>query len=363
MKDYKGLYHKEKTIVPCYEHGAHFKYLDLVNALLDLQINLSNKNNIENQEINYSTIKNDILLIKGKIDNTKQYNLKTNLLLIKKNENQRYNNINKIDFLNKKKNNETNNNNLLFNESNQNLFHKREKLKFISKSINKKDEKLPIINSINNSNSISLRNKSVSPYQLTERIIYDFDNDKINTNINEIKVIKEYSSKNNLYENNNIHNEISNKMLIKYNKNKRNIDSIEILPDINSFHYNHHLTYENGKKKLNVDEFEKTKSQILGKNTNKIKIKPINKKSHKGLSRIFLNAINNKNYSTEKTDSHKSKKVKIKSIFETEKQIKNNNLLTDRKNFYRKNNFETINNDMAKQIYLLKKNLLNNVNK
>ena len=358
MKDYKGMYHNGKTITPCYEYGAHFKYSDLVNSLLELQTNLSNKNDkndIENQETNYSPIKNDILLIKEKINRPKQYNLKTYLFLRKKMDNQRYNEID-YKYNNENEDFETNNNNNLLNkESNKNSFHLRKKLKNISKSINKKEEKLPKIN-IFNSNSISLRDKPFNSNKLMEKIIYDFENDKTNTNNYEIKTIKEYTSKNKRY-NNNIYNEI-----IDYNKNKKNYDNIEFLPHINSFNSNHHITQENENKKLYLNEFEKTKSQIFGKNKNKITIKSINK-SHKGLSKKFLNEINSKENLIEKTETHKSKKIKIKSIFETEKQIKNNNLLTDRKNIYKRNNLETINNDMTKQIYILKKNLLNNSNK
>jgi len=57
MKDYKGLYHNDNSITPCFEHGAHFKYLDLVNALLELQKNYSNKNETPNTQTDISSIK------------------------------------------------------------------------------------------------------------------------------------------------------------------------------------------------------------------------------------------------------------------------------------------------------------------
>ena len=33
MKEYKGFYHNEQQKISTYEHGAHFKYSDLVNEL------------------------------------------------------------------------------------------------------------------------------------------------------------------------------------------------------------------------------------------------------------------------------------------------------------------------------------------
>ena len=53
---------------------------------------------------------------------------------------------------------------------------------------------------------------------------------------------------------------------------------------------------------------------------------------------------------------------RLRSIFETEKIIKKNNLLNE-PNSHNKRYVETVNNDISKQIYLLKKQLLVNPNK
>lgn len=75
MKDYKGLYREEKSYVPCFEHGAHFKYLHLVNALKELQLNLYNKNELESIEITESPIKNNNIMLLRESDKKKQNNI------------------------------------------------------------------------------------------------------------------------------------------------------------------------------------------------------------------------------------------------------------------------------------------------
>ena len=61
MKNYKGLYHDDNIKAPNYEHGAHFKYSDLVDPLKKLQVELSKE--IPNLEINNSPKKDDKILI------------------------------------------------------------------------------------------------------------------------------------------------------------------------------------------------------------------------------------------------------------------------------------------------------------
>ena len=80
MKEFKGLYHNEETRIPSFEHGAHFRYLDLFNALKELKSNLSNKNESQNLEIYNTPNKNEILLIKENNKKPKHYKLKTNLV-------------------------------------------------------------------------------------------------------------------------------------------------------------------------------------------------------------------------------------------------------------------------------------------
>ena len=72
MKHYKGLFYNDKSIAPSFEHGAHFKYLDLVNALQKLQNELSSKNDVQNLETNYSPVKNDILIVDKRIKKHKK---------------------------------------------------------------------------------------------------------------------------------------------------------------------------------------------------------------------------------------------------------------------------------------------------
>ena len=53
---------------------------------------------------------------------------------------------------------------------------------------------------MNNNNSIALRNKSFNPQKITEKIIYNFDEEKT-TNNNALDII-EYNTRNKNYENN-----------------------------------------------------------------------------------------------------------------------------------------------------------------
>lgn len=371
MKEFKGLYHNEKSITPCYEYGAHFKYLDLVNALKELQSKISNKNENENLESIYSPIKNETLLIKEKIKKPKKYKLKPKILNTENNENKRYNN--EKDNINE---NEEISENIIIRESNKDLFNSKRKrnkenkiYKGISKSIDRRDEKLPKINiNINNSHSISLRNNSYNPHKLMEKIIYDNEDDDKNIINNEIKEIKEYHSKNKNYEINNIQSEMRKRKLNKSKKNIGNNGNIDFLPKINTFRNNQ---IEEQNTKINMEEIEETQSQIEDDkiikiqssiNANRI-INPIKKISHKGLNRLYLNDLINAKDNQENQKLNIFKNNRLKSIFETEKQIKNNNILTDRIHNYNRNNFDKINNDMTQEIYQLKKHLLNNQNK
>ena len=93
MKFYKGLYYNDKTKAPSFEHGAHFKYADLVNALQQLQNELSSKIDIQTLETNYSPIKNDILFIDKRIKKHKKFRLSSKFLNIETKDNERYNQI------------------------------------------------------------------------------------------------------------------------------------------------------------------------------------------------------------------------------------------------------------------------------
>lgn len=367
MKEFKGLYHNEETRIPSFEHGAHFRYLDLFNALKELKSNLSNKNESQNLEIYNTPNKNEILLIKENNKKPKHYKLKTNLVT-ETNDNQRYKDLDNI----KEYENDEKKYNIYIRESNKDLLNKSKinfKEKGLSKSIDRVKDRLPKIKS--KKNPISLRNKSFDPQNLVERIIYDFENTKsIDQNIFEIK---DYNTRNkNMEINNNkpIETEVSNFKFNSLKINQRNNDKGEILPKINSFRYN--------QIQDNLEDIKETGSQFQNNKNNRInnsidaqsiKFHLSNRKSFKGLNRFFINDSNNKNNVNvlERSEKRRPNAIinnRLKSIFETEKQIKHNNLLFNEKNKnYNNNYFETINNDIAQQIYKLKKQLLINTKK
>ena len=369
MKDYKGLYHNDKSIMPCFEHGAHFKYLDLVNALKELQEKVSNKNEKENEALTYSPIKNETLLIKEKLIKPKKFKLKTNVLNSENKDNKRYR---EITYSNE---NEESEEDILIKQRKRNNEFKR--FKGMSKSLDRKEEKLPLIK-INNSNSISLRNNSFNPHKLMERIIYDFNEDENIIN-KELREIGEYNSKIKHFEMRNILNEISNRKLHKSKKNIRKFENI--FPKINSVR-GAQAVGEEQTKNINIEdieeeetifennnyiennEFSKIQNSI---NANKIKVHPLKKKSHKGLSRLYLNDLSKikKNDMKDNDENQKSRFVlngRLRSIFQTEKQLKSYNLLTDRIHNKEKT-LDKINNNIAQEIYKIKKNLLIDKNK
>lgn len=363
MKYYKGLYYNDKSKAPSFEHGAHFKYLDLVTALQKLQNELSSKNDIQNLETNYSPVKNDILVVDKRIKKRKKYRLSSKILNTEKKDNQRYNEIDtqnnnieteKNDKISSKKNSYKDS--IKANKSKHHIH------KDISKSIDRNFKKLPIIN---NHNSISLKNKSFNPKKYMEKIIHEYENDENNDN-NE-------NFENNRYkndeDNNNIEKfDIRSKILgksKKHHKKDRNkvANSMDVLPKINSFYYQQKIKYEHEREKENEDNdndvseyIEKEKQNELKNtidaNSNNIQIyQPRKKISHKIFnSNLFMKDNLNKNdiFSDMKKSRKELDNYRLKSIFETEKQIKDN-----------KNYIETINNEMARQIHHLKINLLN----
>ena len=362
MKHYKGLYYNDKSLAPSFEHGAHFKYLDLVNALQKLQDELSSKIDIQNLETNYSPVKNDILVVDKRIKKRKKYRLSSKVLNTEKKENQRYN------LFDSQNNNIENEKNEKINEENDEINSiKVTKSKHhhiqkdISKSIDRNWKKLPIIN---NHNSISLKNKSFNPQKYMEKIIYDYEN-----NENEEKEDNNrYKDRDDEDKMNVEKSDIRSKILgqsKKHHKKKRNnvAHSTDILPKINSFYYQQRIKQEqeNENDEKDISEYiEKEKLNEL-KNTidanNNIQIyQPRKKNSHNKFStNLFIKDLSNyKNdiFSDKKKSRKDFDNYKLKSIFETEKQIKDS-----------KNYIETINNEMARQIHHLKLNLLSERNK
>ena len=307
MKDFKGIYgeqEKEKEIT-YYEHGAHFKYSDLVDALNKLQYKRLPKKdlNLEVEELNN---KNGIKIISEK-KKKKKYKLKLNTQANNDNNN-RYKDINvNIDYKmeqypNEEKKNENDNEKFTYHLKKSKIINP------ISKSVDRSKINLPkiVFNHINinnnsniNNNPISLRNKSFNSKKLKELI------------------------------------EDENKKTKKEENNK-----IEILPKLDSNYYKQNNTKEK--------EYKKT--------IDNIKMFSIKNKNKRSYNNNINDRIN--------TETGKSKGIlnnRIRSIFEIEKEIKKNYLNNDISNIYynNKNYIDVINNDISNQIYQLKKKFIN----
>ena len=90
MINYKGLFYNEDRDKKYYEGGAHFKYSDLVNALLELQKDAK----INQETITLKKEKNNcvnIFKIDNSIKNIKEIDINSNLLTINSNKNSIYN--------------------------------------------------------------------------------------------------------------------------------------------------------------------------------------------------------------------------------------------------------------------------------
>ena len=357
MKYYKGLYYNDKSIAPSFEHGAHFKYIDLFNALQKLQDELSSKNDIQNLETNYSPVKNDILVIDKKIKKRKKYRLSSKILNTEKKDNQRYNLIdNQINNIESEKNDEINSRKNSHKGSIKSNKKKHHIHKDVSKSLDKNYKKLPIIN---NYNSVSLKNKSFNPHKYMEKIIYDYEDDNHNEN-GENNRYKDDEDKINI-EKIDIRSKILDKSK-KHHKKKRNnvIHSTDVLPKINSYYFQQKIKEEQENEDKDISEYIEKERQDELKNTidanSNIQIyQPRKKISHKKFNtNLFIKDNLNKNdiFSDFKKSRKELDNYKLKSIFETERQIKDN-----------KNYMETLNNEMARQIHHLKLNLLNDRNK
>jgi len=320
MKEYKGLYHDEKKDIVSFEHGAHFKYLDLYNALMNLQSKNSSRNDLQYLETDYSQNlngnNNDILLFKPKSKKKKKIKLKE-----RNNDNNRYHDNdypNYDDEINKNSNNAIN--------IRGSFTHKRKDIKipntFVSRSVDRSKNKLPTIlqNSIGNNNLASLNSNK------------EDDDFKIEDEINRIANSKTMKIKN-----------------INLHKNRKS-NKGDLLPIISSFNYN-----KNTNEEGNILDESKSRikdNQIIKRFQNHAVTKINNKNNYK----FLLNDMYGSNLEDQKSKIMPN--IKIRSIFDTEKQIKNHKLLNRINNNYHNNYVETINNDLSKQIYQLKKQLL-----
>ena len=306
MKDYKGIYHNVEDKSESFEYGAHFKYADLYRILKDLQIKQQNENKDEdNKNTTPKNIEN-----KEEVDITKKRK-KLKLKTFAINQNNRY-----LFTESTKKNNDKDEFSVIEEEE---IKHGRKKNKLITKSVEK--VRLPNISS---NGLISIQIKAPNKNTLAES--YDAH-------------------------------------VLRRKKDKgRTIH----FPKINSLHRNNIIS-ETEKNFI----FE-TENRLPDNNAIKI-YKPSldNDPSNQSSSRKQLPQVSNSNQDVEneeKTDlflKPKRKTNKLLSIFEKEKLRKNNfNLfLGEKNNYLNKEHRDIMNNEMAKQIHNLKKQLKGHSNK
>ena len=306
MKDYKGVYYNVQDKSESFEYGAHFKYADLYRILKDLQIKQQNENKDEDDK--NTTTKN--IENKEEVDITKKRK-KLKLKTFAINQNNRY-----LFTDSTKKNNDKDEFSVIEEEE---IKHGRKKNKLITKSVEK--VRLPNISS---NGLISIQIKAPNKNILAES--YDAH-------------------------------------VLRRKKDKgRTIH----FPKINSLHRNNIIS-ETEKNFI----FE-TENRLPDNNAIKI-YKPSldNDPSNQSSSRKQLPQVSSLNQdieNEEKTDlflKPKRKTNKLLSIFEKEKLRKNNfNLfLGEKNNYLNKEHRDIMNNEMAKQIHNLKKQLKGHSNK
>ena len=306
MKDYKGVYYNVQDKSESFEYGAHFKYADLYRILKDLQIKQQNESKEEDDK--NTTPKN--IENKEEVDITKKRK-KLKLKTFAINQNNRY-----LFTESTKKNNDKDEFSVIEEEE---IKHGRKKNKLITKSVEK--VRLPNISS---NSLISIKIKAPNKNTLAES--YDAH-------------------------------------VLRRKKDKgRTIH----FPKINSLHRNNIIS-ETEKNFI----FE-TENRLPDNNAIKI-YKPSldNDPSNQSSSRKQLPQVSNSNQDVEneeKTDlflKPKRKTNKLLSIFEKEKLRKNNfNLfLGEKNNYLNKEHRDIMNNEMAKQIHNLKKQLKGHSNK
>jgi len=185
---------------------------------------------------------------------------------------------------------------------------------------------LPTINTNNiNNKDIYSRRKNKNQYRLTERFI----NEDKNT-YNPIKLNRSSDFKN------------------KSKEGKKEF------PKINSFYYNNILQ----------EDKDQIETQSRFKETTSIKIyNGLTEKKNKNFPKMLH--LYNESKSNVKTEEIRveRKAERLKSIFEKEKLIKNNNLFLGEKNNYYNKEKDILNDEMAHQIYNLKKQLLGKTKK
>ena len=329
MKDYKGIYHGTTSTTNYYEFGAHFKYLELYNALNKLK-----KEKTENIPLNDdSLLKLENKEEKEPSKKRKKYKLKTlDVKDIK--ESKKYLGL-ETDINEKSKEKGKNKFSTIEEEQENNIKeNRRKKSRLLTKSLDK--IVLPKIKIKNLNNEDNSKDKILSPIKLLEE-----KKDKNNYQIGRLSKSLDLKKKN-------------------ASEKKDNF------PKINSNYFKDIIIEEKDNKEM----VEETQSRFKDNNES-IKIfnnnednnirkgKILKKLSTRRMERVSL--INNeqeKNF--ELLPKSSIKLDRLKSIFEKEKEIKRINLFLGQKNNYSTNNRNLMNEEMAQQIHNLKMQILSN---
>ena len=313
MKDYKGIYHDTESTTDYYEFGAHFKYIELYDALNNLK--KERMDNIPLEQDFSSKQKNKETIEPSK----KRKRYKLNTLNIKNNE--RYSRL--ITDINEKEKEIS----VIEEEKDDNNKIKKRRL---TKSLDK--ILLPKIHLKNNNNDETFKNKILSP-------IKSFDGKKDNNNYKLQKLSKPLNLK------------------------KKNIsEKKEKFPKINSSYYKEILQDNNDNNKEKVEEtqskFQDNNESIKIFNHNEETIlkrrRNLKKMTNMRNERLLSNLNNEQEKYFESLRKPNIKLDKLKSIFEKEKEIKKINLFLGQKNNYSSNNRNLMNEEMAQQIHNLK---------
>ena len=329
MKDYKGIYHGTTSTTNYYEFGAHFKYLELYNALNKLK-----KEKAENIPLNDdSLLKLENKEEKEPSKKRKKYKLKTlDIKDIK--ESKKYLGL-ETDINEKSKEKGKNKFSTIEEEQENNIKeNRRKKSRLLTKSLDK--IVLPKIKIKNLNNEDNSKDKILSP----------------------IKLLEEKKDKNNYQ---------IGRLSKSLNLKKKNAsEKKDNFPKINSNYFRDIIIEEKDNKEM----VEETQSRFKDNNES-IKIfnnnednnirkgKILKKLSTRRMERVSL--INNeqeKNF--ELLPKSSIKLDRLKSIFEKEKEIKRINLFLGQKNNYSTNNRNLMNEEMAQQIHNLKMQILSN---
>ncbi len=307
MKEYKGLYHNVQDKTKTYEYGAHFKYSELYIALKNLQIKQKNENSFSEETDNFlpeNENKEEVLPEKKR----KKYKLKT----LNINANNRY-------FLTEinKKDNEKDEFSIIEEEGDNIKDQIRKRNRFLTKSTDKMQ--LPKISS---NSLISLQNNHMQTEGQESLKLYQSYEHHHHHKRNKIN----FPKLNTILQEN-----INNNMIVETQSIFGDKGAIKIYND----------PYDEASKKIRL----------------------IKRKKDKMFPKLFQLSKDNEEKS-EFLIRPQRRNDKLKSIFEKEKYVRNNNLFLGEKNSY----FRTEERDMkieqmAQQIHNLKKKLLANQNK